>query len=239
MWINVSKLQRFYNTELGGFVKKVISNKILDIWPHVLPNEKVLGVGYTVPYMKLFAKQTKCTIIAMPASQGAMIWPKKGGALTSLVNERGLPFADRSIDKVIVSHTLGCTGNPKAMMREIWRVLVDGGSLIVIVTNRLGMWSHFDSTPFGYGSPYTQAQIFRLLSNGCFVPNKVLKALYFFPINSPMFLKSSDIFEKIGSSVLKSFSGVILVEAIKVVEQAQISSSTAKKIKKGLWIPGT
>ena len=68
----------------------------------------------------------------MPAQQGVTRWPREGGNLTALVDEMDLPLPDRSVDRVLLVHAIECTEQVRPMLREIWRVMADGGRLIVV-----------------------------------------------------------------------------------------------------------
>ena len=49
--------------------------------------------------------------------------------------------------------------NPRELLREMWRVLAPNGRLLIVVPNRRGLWARVDTTPFGYGSPFSRSQL--------------------------------------------------------------------------------
>ena len=77
------------------------------------------------------------------------------------------------------------------MMREVWRVLTDGGRLLVVASNRRGVWSRFERTPFGHGRPYSPGQLSRGLRETMFAPYQTATALYVPPFRSRMILHAS------------------------------------------------
>ena len=49
------------------------------------------------------------------------------------------------------------------MLREIWRVMADGGRLVTVAPTRAGLWSQIDRSPFYQGHPYSAGQLASLL----------------------------------------------------------------------------
>ena len=49
------------------------------------------------------------------------------------------------------------------MLREIWRVMADGGRLVTVAPTRAGLWSQIDRSPFYQGHPYSPGQVAALL----------------------------------------------------------------------------
>jgi SAM-dependent methyltransferase len=103
----------------------------------------------------------------MPAQQGVTRWPRKGPNLTSLVEEIDLPLPDRSIDRVLLVHAVESTEQVRPMLREIWRVMADGGRLVVVAPTRAGLWSQMDRSPFYHGHPYSPGQLAACCARTC------------------------------------------------------------------------
>ena len=103
------------------------------------------------------------------------------------------------------------------MLREVWRVLASGGRLLVVVPNRRGLWARMDTTPFGYGRPYSRSQIIQLLRETWFTPTGWSEALFVPPIGRGWFLRFAPAWERTGSTVFTPFAGVHIVEASKQV----------------------
>ncbi len=64
-----------------------------------------------------------------------------------------LPFPDRSIDAILLPHTLEFTPLPHNVLREVNRVLNDRGRLFVLGFNPMGLWAwreHFGMRYRGY-----------------------------------------------------------------------------------------
>jgi len=214
MWNDVVDLREFYATPLGQMTRRMLRRRIRLIWPD-LHGMRVLALGYGTPYLRPFLEEAERTIAIMPAAQGVMPWPPEGPGLVALGEETDLPLPDRSIDRVLVIHCLESTENLRGMMREIWRVLADGGRLLMVAANRRSLWARLERTPFGQGRPYTPAQLNRLLRDTMFMPLQSQAALFMPPFRSRVILRSGPAWEKLGERWFPRFAGAVLVEATK------------------------
>ena len=135
-----------------------------------MSGRNVLGFGYAAPFLAGFDTAAR-TVALMPApSRCPPLAAVDGAGRAALAREDELPLADGSIDRVLLVHALECCGNVPRLIREIWRVLADGGRMIVVVPNRRGLWCLSDRTPFGHGQPYSRGQLERTLNGHLFAP---------------------------------------------------------------------
>ncbi len=220
MWTDAVDLRDFYATSLGSVARRMIDGRIRALWSDVR-GLTVLGLGYATPYLGPFRAEADRVLVAMPAMQGVLHWPPDGGGLSMLADEVELPFADLSMDRVLLVHALECTERVRPLMREIWRVLADSGRLLVVVPNRRGIWARFERTPFGHGLPYSTGQITRLLRETLFTPLQSSAALYVPPTRSRMVLSSAPAFEEVGQRWFTAFAGVVMAEAAKEIYAGQ------------------
>jgi SAM-dependent methyltransferase len=216
MWTDVVDLRDFYQTSQGQMARRIIRHRIRDLWPDV-SGLRVMGLGFATPFLRPFLNEAERVAAVMPASQGVLPWPSEGPGLTALADEVDLPLPDQAMDRILLVHALEATEQVRAMMREIWRVLADGGRLLVVVPNRRGIWARLERTPFGNGRPYTAGQLNRLLRDNLFTPVAQSSALFLPPTGSRMLLRSAPAVEELGRRWFDSFSGVILVEATKQI----------------------
>jgi SAM-dependent methyltransferase len=156
----------------------------------------------------------------MPAELGAIPWPEQDQSLTALVEETELPLDDESADRLLLIHMLEWSEKSRELLRELWRVLKPNGRLLMIVPNRRGLWARVDTTPFGYGSPFSRTQLNKLLKESSFSPEDWDYALYMPPFNWRILLRWPVFWERLGLVLWPTFSGVILVEATKQVYAA-------------------
>jgi len=213
---DVIDLAHFYASHLGKVAARVVRRRVRAIWPN-LEGLRVLGIGYATPYLRPFREETERALAVMPASQGVNHWPRDVANLVALTEEIDLPFADSSIDRVLLVHGLEAADQAEPLLEEIWRILTPPGRLIVVAPHRRGLWARFENTPFGHGRPYSQTQIMRLLRENEFSPNVVETALYIPPSSWRVLLRFNRLIEKLGRRWGLGFPGVLVVEAGKQI----------------------
>ncbi|MCP4395385.1 MAG: methyltransferase domain-containing protein [Alphaproteobacteria bacterium] len=235
-----------------------MSSHINSVWDNT-KGMRVLGVGFTPPYLDKTCHNAERKIAAMPAAMGVLHWPDHKECMTILGDETALPFPDCFFDRVIIAHGLESTGNEKAMLREIWRVMAVGGKVISIVPNRISIWARSAKTPFGRGAPYTIHQVYNAYNDNMFSAKSASGALF-----SPPFLnkylrifakpakgiykklddRNSKIYGKIiktiglcchkiisfSKNIFKGFAGVLIVEAEK--QNYSVHAVPAYKVKR-------
>ncbi|MCW9034615.1 MAG: class I SAM-dependent methyltransferase [Rhodospirillales bacterium] len=216
MWPDVVDIRDFYGSSLGLTAQRCLRSRVRELWPDV-KGERVLGLGYTSPFISQFRSEAERVVALMPASQGVLHWPGEGKGLTALVDEGELPLPDVSVDRVLLVHAIEHTHQLGHLMREAWRVLTGSGKLLIVVPNRRGLWARFERTPFGHGHPYSRSQISRLLRDSQFTPGERTAALFAPPSNWRMLMASAPAWEKIGQRYFEGFGGVVMVEATKQI----------------------
>jgi SAM-dependent methyltransferase len=213
---DVIDLRDFYQTSLGQVARRMIRRTIRTLWPD-LHGMRLLGIGYATPYLSAISAETERTVALMLASQGVLGWSPETANVVALAEEGELPFADYSIDRVLVVHALETSEAAGSLLKEMWRVLAGGGRALVVVPNRRGIWARLDRTPFGSGRPYTMSQLQRLLREELFTPVGSGTALFVPPSRERMVLRSAAAWERLGKRWFPTFSGVVLIEAAKQI----------------------
>src|SRR6478736_9413476 len=216
MSIDVVTLRRFYSQRLGMVTRRLVNVAIRKHWP-MTRSERVLGIGYTTPYLGLFRETAERCLAFMPAEQGVLKWPTARPTLSTLVDENALPLPDAAVDRILLIHALEMSDDPAALLREVWRVLAPSGRLMIVIPNRRGVWTRTDSTPFGHGRPYSRSQITDLLRQTWFTPAAWGEALFMPPYAGGWLLKSALMWERAGAALSLPFAGVHIVEATKQV----------------------
>src|SRR5712691_2892299 len=219
MSIDVVDLRNFYAQRLGVVARRFVGRGIRRRFADTR-GMRVIGIGYPTPYLGLFREEAERCLAFMPAVQGVLQWPTNRPGLAALVDELDLPLTDSAVDRVLLVHALEMANDPIALLREVWRVLAAGGRLLVVVPNRRGVWARIDTTPFGYGHPYSRPQITHLLREAWFTPTGWDEALYVPPIPRKWFLRSAIAWERTGHALSAPFAGVHIVEATKQVYRA-------------------
>lgn len=218
MHVDIVDFRQFYQSTLGQLTIHALTMALSSIWAR-LPGERLVGMGYAIPYLERFRPDTERTFAFMPAGQGAVNWPMGEPSSTALVFEEELPLPDASIDRILMVHALEFAEDPREMLVEAWRVLAPGGRLVIVAPNRRGVWARFEHTPFGSGRPYSRGQMTRLLREANFTPGAFAEALFFPPSENRLVQRMRAAFEQVGRRVSPVFAGVIVVEAQKRLYQ--------------------
>ena len=216
MYTDVVDLRDFYATSLGQVAQRMIRRRVRLLWPETA-GLRVLGLGFSTPYLRPFLGEAERVIAVMPSQQGVLPWPEEGQNVVTLADEAELPLADYSIDRVLLVHALEGSEQVRPMLKEVYRVLAGGGRLLCIVPNRRGIWARLDRTPFGHGHPYTPGQLSRLLRDEMFTPLQSTPALFIPPVSSRMMLRAAAAWEQIGERWFPRYAGVAMIEAAKQV----------------------
>ena len=219
MWSDVVELRSFYRTRVGGSARRVIRDHVRACWGEVA-GMNVLGIGYPIPYLGQFRAEAERVIAVMPARQGVIRWPGEGANLAALADEAELPLPDLSMDRVVLVHALESAEQLRPMLREVWRVMADGGRLVVVVPNRSGIWARLDRTPFGHGHPYSQSQLSRLLKDAMFNPVAARYGLFVPPSRRRVLHAAAPAWERIGGRWFPRLGGVLIAEATKLIYAA-------------------
>jgi SAM-dependent methyltransferase len=216
MSLDVIDLRNFYGTPLGAVARRLVGLKIRTRWPDVT-GQTVAGIGFAAPYLSVFREEAERVIALMPATQGVLEWPPGGPFAAALVEETELPLPDASIDRALAVHVLEEADSALETLREIWRILAPGGTVILVAPNRRGVWARSDATPFGHGRPFSRGQLTQLLRDALFSPIGWAEALYMPPVRRSWVLRSAVVWERIGARFSLPFPGVHIVEASKQV----------------------
>lgn len=230
MHCDIVDLKGFYSAVLGRLAERSIGMGLSALWVP-LPEERLVGIGYATPWLDRFGPDAERAFAFMPAAQGALCWPGGGPVASALVLDEQLPLADSTIDRMLMVHHLEHVENPLASLLEAWRVLVPGGRLVIVVPNRRGLWARFEHTPFGTGQPYSRTQLTNLLQDAGFTPLRWSDALHFPPFRRQVFLQLYQLFERFGRRLWPIFSGVVIVEAQKLLYQGSpVKARNARRI---------
>jgi SAM-dependent methyltransferase len=144
-----------------------------------------------------------------------------GAALVRGVPER-LPIAADSADAVVMPHTLDLAGDPPQVLREVERVLIPEGRLVVIGFNPWSLWGlrralgSRSSPPWGchfIGYP----RLHDWLSLLGFAVERTDVLMFRPPISHPGLLERLAFLDRQGARLWPRLAGVYVVQAIKRV----------------------
>ena len=222
MHLDVLDLRNFYyRTQLGRAAQRAIRDRVTELWPATpseMAGQTVAGFGFAVPLLRPYLEPARRVIGLMPAQQGVMPWPAGMPNVSVLCEEARWPLETGLVDRLVVMHGLETSDHSEALMAECWRVLGPGGKALFIVPNRAGLWAPRETTPFGFGRPYTKAQLDQMARRAGFEPERHAAALYIPPSHRRFWLRSAPLWERMGQRVSGLLAaGVILLEVSKQV----------------------
>ena len=201
---DIVDLRAFYASLLGRLAERSITMALASVWAS-LPRERLVGLGYALPWLDRFGADAERVFAFMPGTQGAVKWPVAGPSATALVFDEELPLVDSSIDRMLLVHSLEHAESPRETLKEIWRVLSPAGRVVIVVPNRRGMWARFEHTPFGTGRPFSRGQLNELLREANFTPSAWSEALFFPPTKRRWMMRFHNLLERTGRRLLADF----------------------------------
>ncbi len=231
MSYDVIDLRDFYATGLGATSRRQVRKQLRTVWPDV-GGMSLLGFGYATPYLRAFSDEAMRVCAVMPDRMGVLPWPEAGQGtpnLSALVREDEIPLPDLSVNRILMVHGLEYSENARQLLREMWRILSDGGRLMVVVPNRRSIWARADHTPFGHGHPYSMEQLNRLLRQSMFTPVQETRALFFPPSRRRFWLAAAPAWEKIGARWFSPLGGVSIVEATKQIYGGEMAGQKVRR----------
>ena len=172
---------------------------------------------------------------ASPLQGGATIWRSPLQRATVITIS---PFATHSLDLVVLPHVLEFAAEPHQVLREVSRVLIPEGQVIITGFNPASLWGvrqvfgritgrHFLPQNGEFISLSRLKDWLKLLSMesnrghfGCYLP----------PCSSPRSFSRYDFMEKAGNRWWPYFGGVYIVQAIKRVRGMTLVGPVRAKV---------
>lgn len=214
---SVVQLRQFYSSRLGRLVKKRLRHVVLRHWPEH-EKETIVGIGYAPLLLRVLERGNGGTILAlMPAEQGAIYWPVHTDNRSVLADELMPPFADNTLHRVLMLHSVEFAGKPDELLRVYWRMLAPGGRLLVMVPNRYGLWAHFGRSPLTRGRKFSMGKLKDLLEEAQFTLRDSSTALYVPPSTGWLWQRATGAVEWLGRVLLPGCGGVVVIEAEKQI----------------------
>jgi radical SAM protein with 4Fe4S-binding SPASM domain len=189
--------------------------------------DKVLDVGCGTGNYALDFSQKSTKVVGIDASEWMLRICIKG-AREKKVNldirhgfGEDLPFPDSSFDIVLGMNVLEFSQIPEKAISEMFRVLKNGGHLILGVLNKKSLWGMTQGfkKSFAKGAYYEarffEAQELCQLFNGEGNGLQVSTTIFFPPINQKGLLKASGFFEWIGQTISPQNGALIVAKATK------------------------
>jgi len=214
--LDINTLVEFYDSPLGGVVRRVLGAKLAAAWGRC-DGLALASLGHGAPLLERHRPGAARALCFMPAEQGVAPWPSDGRNNAALADLAMVPLPDGCIDRLLLIHSLETNEEPGALLDEAARVLAPSGRGVIVAPSRRGLWARGDGTPFGYGQPFSRAQLRELVGAASLTPIAWSEALYAPPLVTRLFLNAAPALETIGEFVGWPFAGVHFVSVTKQV----------------------
>lgn len=236
MHLDVQDLRNFYyRSTLGRAAQKAVRDQVVELWPDA-KGQTVAGYGFAVPLLRPYLHEARRVIGLMPAPQGVMPWPAGMRNVSVLCEETMWPVETGRVDRLVMMHGLENCDRPGDLLTEAHRVLGPGGRALFVVPHRSGMWSRSDSTPFGFGRPYSPGQLEAQLRHYGFMPERHRTTLFQPPSHKRFWRKTGAMWESFGRTISPVMAGgILMVEASKRVH-APSGPGLREKVRKPLGV---
>ena len=153
----------WYATPPGREAARLVSAAVR---PLLGSGGRLLAIGQTAPVLTRLhgLRHERVAMIVESATR----WPMTEPSRSAVADPERLPFADALFDDALLIHALELCERPRAVLRELWRVLSPAGHIVLVVPNRAGVWARVEALPFGRGHPYGRGALTRLLDDAMF-----------------------------------------------------------------------
>ncbi|MBE7209575.1 MAG: methyltransferase domain-containing protein [Gluconacetobacter diazotrophicus] len=205
---DIQAMAGFYATRTGRNAAAAINRRLAGFWPD-LRNQRLLGLGYTAPFLPTWRRQVRHHVDAVTAHALANL------RSSCIVQDDQLPFPDALFDRVLLVHAVETATDLTRMLRAVQRLLRDDGRLLLVVPNRTGLLAHGERTPFGDGAPFSVGRVERLLARSLFRIERLEGALFLPPGEGRVPVLAGSVAERLGRHVSPRLSGVLIAEAVK------------------------
>ncbi len=218
MQVSLQDFKEFYRTGAGKMALKTICEN-LDVDFSNNEGINMLGFGFTIPIIEKLASKPTLAINYCPVFGESDVPVLSGlgqSARPDIIGDaQFFPFRDAEFQRIICLHAIEESDNPKQVLRELWRVLMPEGRLIMIVPNRRSVWARSDKTPFGHGRPFSRSQLMTLLGDAMFNVRSAKRILFTPPILCGSHNSISNGIETIGAKLMPTFGGLLYFELSK------------------------
>ena len=201
---SVDELDQWYRTPLGEYVDAQVTHALEDFLSTCFGYYTV-SIGVNPAASELLGKCRVRHLFHLGQAQ------QNGDAL---INPTSLPIATDSIDLVVLNHALSLAGDPHAILREVNRILIPDGKLIIIDFNPISFWGlrhlvqgWLDRAPWA-GHYYTARRLKDWANLLGFELDAQYCAGYALPFNLRRLVEKSRVLDKFSQRWLR-FSGAV------------------------------
>lgn len=144
----------------------------------------------------------------------------ESGSVDALCDLVALPFASQSIDLAVLPHILEFSDDPHQILREVERILIPEGQVIIIGFNPISLWGLKQrinrSDQFPWSSNYlSQARLRDWLKLLGFEVDRSMLGCYAPPFEQAQWLRRCALIERLGQRWWRFSGAIYVLHAIK------------------------
>lgn len=214
-------LERWYDTPVGQYLLEQEWQCLEGLLDHTF-GYHLLQVGKLgLQQRHLQASKIQSQVLLAPDE--AM--PERGGRQQMRVTSRfdRLPIASDSVDAVLLPHTIDFSSDPHMVIREVERVLIGDGRVIITAFNPWSLWGvwrlvHLRSGQVPWcGQFVSPSRVMDWLTLLGFEIEKRKSLIYRPPLNYKGLVNKFRYLDRIGARYWPLLSGVYVIQAVKRV----------------------
>lgn len=226
MWDGSDHLNRFYQTQCGVHVQKMLA-PLMDRFCTTDRHTQNAAFGYPFPFFSSsipykdragsLRRQSSHMLALVPDWVGPEGLPPAAASGATLVEPYRWPLQDVQLDRLMLAHALEFDARPDLILAESWRVLDGSGKLLVMVAHRHGLWTQAERTPFGQGQPFSRRQLRALLAAAGFEVTALHCVVHAPPAAFRWMTGLAPTLESVGQRLWPMLGGVLVAEANKML----------------------
>ena len=151
-------------------------------------------------------------------------FPEKTTCHSAIARGEEIPLGSESIDLVLLHHALDFSDQQHQLLREVSRILIAGGHVIIVGFNPISSWGIRNKllwwkqqTPPWHASLLSTLRLTDWLKLLDFQVDQVKYGCYTFPINSPAVIRYSSFLESLANRLNWPTGGIYTIVARKQV----------------------
>ncbi len=210
----VQALDQWFHSDLGGLVLEQERERLAELATGLF--------GYYLLEVSLLCRHPDY-LAECPIRRRFRITPCAEGAGQVVARPEQLPVATDYIDAVILPHTLDFAADPRQVLREVDRVLIPEGKVVIVGFNPWSLWGLWRAMPgAGRRLPWrghflSFSQVEDWLSVLGFDVEQVETLLFRPPWKRPFLMRSVRGMERLGARFWPWLAGVYILVATKRV----------------------
>ena len=178
----------FYQSSNGLKINSALIAKINNA-DFGFTNKRVLEIGFPLFAEGLKTKKPERFIsCVLPQFANQLSFSQNKLENVIVADDYLLPFTNCFFDVVILNHSLEHSNNLNLFFKEVWRILADGGTLIIIIPSFFNMLRFSKQTPYYQTKCYFAYTLKYFLQKNKFTLEQNLSVLKF--PNNFLFLKA-------------------------------------------------